>query len=268
MDVLAYFKHIRWREIVLLLGSPVLAVFLSLRLWSDFDIDRFVLFCLATAFLLAQVYLFNDWVGLKNRQSLMFSLAIGALGLWLHFVISPSSFLIALAIVGLGIVYSLKFKGVALVCSLIHLAGGILLFLLGYGLFSLLDWRGLALSLFFAMVYCAGHLVHELIDAASDSASGLRTNAVTFGKGNTFIASVILFIFSWLYLVFLAARGFISFPLMYAAVILGPLDSKLFLRTWQKGLSREELISLRRDYRRLYILLGVYIWFTALWTII
>src|SRR6185436_13822618 len=95
----------------------------------------------------------------------------------------PRTLALALAIAGLSAIYSLPpchAKGVPVLGSFLHLAGGVLHFHLGYLLFGAFGGRSLALSMFFALTFTAGHLTQEVRDHDADLLNGIRTNAVAF----------------------------------------------------------------------------------------
>src|SRR5882724_3777039 len=148
-----YLSCIRYREILLLQGSPLLGVAFSTpganadRLWP------FLVFAAASLLLVAHVFVFNDWAGMEgdlndaNRAAgvfaakgvrretigkLWFSLLALSLGLFALLGIRPLA--IALAIAVCSFLYSLPAspaKGIPVLGSVVHLAGGALHFLLG-----------------------------------------------------------------------------------------------------------------------------------------
>lgn len=279
--ITAYLKQIRYSEVLLLLGSPFLGVFISLNSGTDFIIGRFLIFCPAAFLLVAHVYTFNDWAAYNNESGrregtlsigrnelLSFSSGMVFLSILLFLKISIITGSIALSIIFLSILYShprIKLKGLPLIPTLIHLPGGVLLFLLGWALFSSAYFRGSAIGLYFALVFAGGHLVHETIHFSEDRAVGLNTSAVRFGKEKTFFAGFILFSLSFLYLAGLAWIQLLPFSLFYAAAVLYPAYVYLFLAARRKGLETASLVSFRRRYRLIYIVLGFYLWLTLIW---
>ena len=274
-------KNVRYGEVILLLGSPFLGVFLSLNSWSDFDLYSFILFCFATFILIAHVYTFNDWAGyntevacqqdtrlINPKLTLFLSVVFAVLSVLLYLKISLSNFFIAGALIGLSFLYSdphLKFKSVPVVSSLIHILGGTLLFLSGYFVFDSFSVKGLLLGFYFALVFCGGHLTHEIIHFSNDLVSGLKTNAIKFGKVKSFMASFIIFSLSSVYLVILITRGLFPFSLIYVIALVYILYVYLFLLTFRKGLNWQALIMFRRGYRILYVGLGIYMWLVLIW---
>ena len=123
------------------------------------------------------------------------------------------------------------------------------------------------LVLYFALVFAGGHLNHETIHSSEDRAAGLNTSAIRFGKEKTFFAGFVIFSLSFLYLAILAWIHLLPFSLIYAAAVLYPAYGYFFLTTWRNGLGTVSMISFRRRYRLIYIILGIYFWFTLIWRI-
>jgi 4-hydroxybenzoate polyprenyltransferase len=227
----------------------------------------------------------NDWAGLTadladpNKAARVFTARgvgrgeIAALmavlllaSLLLFGTIGPVTLGLALAIAALSALYSLPWsdwKGKPLLNSAAHLAGGVLHFLLGYSVASAIDFRGVAVATFFALIFAAGHLTQEVRDHQGDAASGIRTNAVLFGPRRTFAASLALFALAQLLLVALALLG----PLPRA---LAPVAALFALQLyWSRdalraGLGYASVCRLQTRYRLLYAVIGVAM-LAALW---
>src|SRR5262249_32269009 len=138
----------------------------------------------------------------------------------------------------------------------LHFIGGSLHFLLGYATFTAVDTRGVAISIFFALVFTAGHLMQETRDFEGDQRNGIRTNAVVFGKERTFLAGFVLFTAAYGLLSAFAAFGIVPRVLMLAAALY-PLHLWASWRALHAGLSFESLRWLRRCYRLLYAVIGI-----------
>jgi 4-hydroxybenzoate polyprenyltransferase len=147
-------------------------------------------------------------------------------------------------------------KGLPLVNSLLHFVGGALHFLLGYATFTAIDARGVAIGCFFALVFTAGHLTHEARDCEGDLHNVIRTNAVAFGRTQSFFAGLAVFTVAYALLVALAASGVIPRVLTLAAVLY-PVHFFASLRAMRAGLSYESLSRLQRCYRALFAVIGV-----------
>jgi 4-hydroxybenzoate polyprenyltransferase len=147
-------------------------------------------------------------------------------------------------------------KGLPVLNSVLHLAGGTLHFLLGYATFAAVDERGIAIGCFFALVFAAGHLTHEVRDCEGDLLNGTRTNAVVFGRTQSFVAGLILFTATYALLVTLAACGAVPRVLVLAAALY-PVHLLASLRAMGAGLSFVSLRRLQTCYRLLYAVIGI-----------
>src|SRR5262249_50720358 len=190
---------VRLDEVLVLQGSPLLGALLAVGRPPLDMVPALALFAVGSCCLVAHVFTLNDWAGMKadlrdpNRARRVFAAegvpprTMGRLSavLLLLAILLLSPFVartlaMALAIAGLSALYSLRpcpAKGVPVLGSFLHLAGGVLHFHLGYALFGTFGGRSLALSTFFALTFAAGHLTQEVRDYDADLSNGIRTNA-------------------------------------------------------------------------------------------
>jgi len=268
---------IRWDEVFLLQGAPLIGAVVSIPAWTARNACMLAVFAVASCCLVAHVYALNDWSGIHgdlrdaNRAARTFpakgvsrtelgvlAAALLASSLLLFAFVGKPALVLALAIAGLSALYSMPLfpmKGVPIFNSLLHLAGGALHFLLGYAAFALPDARGVAIGCFFALVFTAGHLTHEARDCEGDRLNGIRTNAVAFGRKQNFLAGLALFTAAYALLIALAAGGALPRVLILAAVLY-PVHVFVSLRALRTGLNFESLSRLQRYYRILYALIG------------
>ena len=61
--LLNYLRCIRYDEVLLLSGIPILGLSLTVAAGGRFTVSRLLLFGVAAFFLLAHTYVFNDWAG-------------------------------------------------------------------------------------------------------------------------------------------------------------------------------------------------------------
>jgi 4-hydroxybenzoate polyprenyltransferase len=277
-SLLAYLSCIRYLEVLVLQGSPLLGVAFALREINAAKALDVLVFAIASFLLVAHIWSFNDWAGTRTdlndpnksdavfstkgvspKGLLLFSLALLLLSLLLFLLLPGRTLLIALIIAALGILYShpaLHAKGIPVLSSLPHLVGGVLHFLLGYSLFETIDRRGVLIALFFALTFTAGHLNQEVRDYEGDRRNGLRTNAVFFGRTPAFLAGFVVFTLAYADLVVLAARGLVPTVLMVPPLLLYPLQLMWTVRTLRGGLTFERVSRLQRGYRVLYAAIG------------
>jgi 4-hydroxybenzoate polyprenyltransferase len=269
---------IRYREIFMLQGAPLLGAAFSIGRIDARSLLDLLVFTAASVLLVAHIFVFNDWAGIDadlndvNRVAGVFAakgmtrsairrmwVALLVLSLVLFGFLGIRLLVLALAIAALGLLYSLPAspaKGMPVLGSTLHLVGGMLHFLLGYSLFLAIDGRGIALSLFFGLVFAAGHLNQEVRDFASDGLSHIRTNAVAFGKARTFRAGLVVFTLAYAELVLLAATGRIP-GWLGAFALLYPLHVYWSLKAVASGLSFESIRLFQAQYRALFAVVGL-----------
>jgi 4-hydroxybenzoate polyprenyltransferase len=273
-----YLSCLRLSEILVLQGSPLLGAAFAIPHAGAEHVRPLALLVAANVCLVAHIFLLNDWSGLTtdladaHRASSVFTARgvsrkeMGALTLLiLALSLLFSAFLglipvgLTLAIAGFGALYSLPrfdWKGKPFLNSAAHLGGGTLHFLLGYSVLTAIDGRGLAVAIYFALIFAAGHLTQELRDHDADAHNGIRTNAVIFGLRRTFLASLVLFTLSHALLFLLALRGAVPRPLA-SFVVLYPLHLFWSLQTLRDGLTYASIRRLQARYRALYAIIGL-----------
>ncbi len=273
-----YLACLRLPEILVLQGSPLLGAAFALHGPAEKAVGPLALLTLANVCLMAHIFLLNDWSGLAadladpHKAAGVFTARgvdrrdIG--GLAVLFLALSLLFFARLGLVTLGLagaiavlstLYSLPWfdwKGRPLLSSAAHLIGGVLHFLLGYSLGGRLDGRGLVIAVFFALIFAAGHLNQEVRDHQGDARSAIRTNAVSFGRRRTFVASLILFTLSYAVLFLLALQGTLPRPLA-ALVVLYPFHLRWSLTALAEGLTPTSLRRLQARYRVLFALIGL-----------
>jgi 4-hydroxybenzoate polyprenyltransferase len=272
--IMRHFAATRGLEVSVLQASPLLGAFLASRRHHGASATSLILLLLGSLALTAHVFAFNDWVGyateLRDRRRaagtsmkreqmghlaiallVLANVAFAAIGAW--------AVLLGAGIAALSLLYSFSpvlGKRTPGAASLNHLLGGALHFLLGYTIVRGLDWRGAALSLFFGLVFTAGHLNQEVRDHDVDRANGIGTTAVVFGCRRAFIASLCLFTAAYLLIVGLAAAGVLpQIMLLSAAAWL--LQARWSLQALRRGPTLETALWMQRRYRLLFAVVGL-----------
>lgn len=280
-----YVSCLRVDEILVLQGTPVIGALVTLPGHGLDSLVTLATLTLANVCLVAHVFVLNDLANVtadrvdSARAARVFTargvtsgematLAAGLLvvSLLLFAGLERRVVFLASGIAVLGAVYSLPpfaWKGRPVLSSIAHLAGGIMHFLLGYGLVRTFDTRGLLIALFFGLTFAAGHLTQEVRDHRVDAQNGIRTNAVHFGPTRTLRASLTLFTLAQAALIALALGGVLPRGIAAAGLLL-PLQAHWFRRALADGLTPASIRRLQVRYRVLHGVLGLVI-VAALW---
>ena len=263
----------RGREVLALQASPILGSFLGGFRLERWDMIRAGLLVLGSLALTAHVFVFNDWAGhsadfrdprrprhgISRRQIARVAITLLVFANVAFAALGSRTMLFASAIAVLSLLYSgsKNFgKGTPMLASTNHVLGGALHFLLGYTSFHPLDSRGLAISLFFGLVFAGGHLNQVVRDYEGDLLNGIRTSAVVFGCRRTFLASLCIFTAAYASLAVLAAFGFLPRLLLWS-ILLWPLHAAWSLRALRSGLGFETALWMQQRYRLLFALIGL-----------
>jgi 4-hydroxybenzoate polyprenyltransferase len=284
-SALRYLSCLRPQDILVLQGSPLLGAAFAIRHPGVKDLAPLATLIVGNIFLVTHIFTLNDWSGLTtdladpNKAAGVFtargvgrreigSLTAGLLilSLLLFSRLGPVTLGLSLAIAILSALYSLprfNWKGRPLLNSVTHLAGGILHFLLGYSVGSVVDRRGFAIAVFFALIFAAGHLTQEIRDHQGDAVNAIRTNAVVFGARRVFAASLVLFTLAHILLLVLALQGILPRPL---ALLVALFTVQLYwsVETLRDGLTYVSVSRLQSRYRVLYAVAGLAM-VAALW---
>jgi 4-hydroxybenzoate polyprenyltransferase len=273
-----YLSCLRYEEILVLQGAPLLGAACAVQRPTIATLATLAVLAAGSLLLVAYIFIFNDWAGLAtdladpNRAPAVFAsrgvsrrqigcvaVVLLAASLLLFAGLGTRSLGLAAAIAALGFLYSfprLPAKGVPLLGTAVHLAGGALHFLLGYTAFRPAGGGAVALGCFCGLVFAAGHLNQEVRDEEADRRSGIATNAVAFGKKPAFLAGLVLFTAAYAEWIALAVTGVLP-RLLLAVAVLYPLHLVGSLQTLARGLTFRSIGRLQSRYRLLFALQGV-----------
>jgi len=273
-----HFTATRAVEVCALQASPFLGALLAGagENWTDFG--RLALLLGASLVLTGHVFVLNDWAGqdsdqndsrrvrqifrlrnIRSREVAGLAIALLLVATMVLAVIGVQAVLLGCAIAALSVLYSCSpffGKGKPIWSSLIHFIGGSLHFLLGYSMAAPIDARGVAISLFFGLVFAGGHLNQEVRDYDGDLCNSIRTNAVVFGRRRTFVGSVILFILAYTVLAGLASGEMLPRVLLWCTLVC-PLHIAWSLKAAKRGLGFDAARWMQRRYRMLFAVVGL-----------
>ena len=269
---------IRFDEVAALQATPIIGAFFSIGVLSAGHALTTTILIAGNLCLMAHVFVLNNWSGIDgdlkdpDRATRTFAAkgltrtqvgylagSLLAIGLLLFGLINTRVLVVATMIAALSALYSsptLHLKGVPLFNSVLHFVGGCIHFLLGFAAFGTINAQSLVISCFFGLVFTAGHFTHETRDYDVDLLNGIRTNAVVFGKAQSFVAGLVLFISAYAFMAALAVLGFVPHLLVCAAAFI-PVHLLASRRAVQASLTRESLRRLQRCYRALFATIGI-----------
>ncbi|HSS22646.1 MAG TPA: UbiA family prenyltransferase [Pyrinomonadaceae bacterium] len=276
--VVQHFAATRGLEVLALQASPILGAVLGGLSFERSGLIRLGLLLLGSLALTAHVFVFNDWAGhasdvrdprrasfvfarrrINSRQVARVAIALLIFANVAFAAVGSSAMPLGAGIAALSLLYSCSSsfgKSTPFVASINHLLGGALHFLLGYTLCHALDARGLAISLFFGLVFAGGHLNQEVRDYEGDCLNGIRTSAVVFGCRRTFLASLVIFTAAYATLAGLAEVGVLPRLLLWTTIV-WPLHVAWSLRALKHGLGFETALWMQRRYRLLFAGIGL-----------
>jgi 4-hydroxybenzoate polyprenyltransferase len=276
--IVHHFARTRALEVLALQASPFLGIFLG-----GYSIERrgvipAGLLLLGSCALTAHVFVFNDLAGYESdlrdplraphtfgrqgiarREVAYAAIALLILANVAFSAVGVPALFLGAAIAALGFLYSASpvfGKSTPVAASINHLVGGTLHFLLGYTVAHALDANGLCISVFFGLVFTAGHLNQEVRDYEGDLLNGIRTNAVVFGRRRAFLASLFVFTAAYAMLTGLAAFGILPRLLLWSPVA-WLLHLAWSVRALRQGLGFETAVWMQRRYRCLFLLVGL-----------
>ena len=271
--IYAFIKSARFAEISILLGFPLIGLFFAFESLQQLLSVKVPLFVVATFLLATAVYAFNGLAGigedkenarlsdLKSRKSTFIATIAVSLSFSLVFFFLIKSELAVSAVVSflLWCIYSFPKKGFKyrpVLGTLIHFIAQIIHFLMGYTVIKPIDGAGIAASIYFAVLFSAGHINHELIDREADEKTGLRTGAVYFGAKMWEKVSFSMFFAATLYIIIasLAVSGMIfhTFPFVAAGLI----HTFYKILSFKKAPEQSKFLAERSFYRVLYFFAG------------
>ena len=272
--LLAFIKSARFAEVSILLGFPMIGLFFAFKSADQLLSLPVFLFAAAIFALFTAIYAFNGLSGIESdlhnsrlsdlkgkRTSFIVTLAVSlVISLLLFFLIKPVLALFSAVSFLLWCIYSFPEKGFKyrpVLGTLIHFVGQIIHFLMGYTVLAGIDGGSAAVSVYFALLFSAGHINHELIDHDADEKAGTRTGAVCFGVRSWEKVSFALFLLAAVYISALSAIEKELFPVCLPFIIAGIIHIIFKICTFKKAPVQTKFLAERSFYRILYFTAGM-----------
>jgi 4-hydroxybenzoate polyprenyltransferase len=289
--IVIFLKAIRVVESALMLGFPLIGTLFAMSDLSWGAFMKTLRFLLPTYGMVIYVYALNSWGGIdedrRNKRLENHPVLTGeitplqltvvaicglVISFFLYLLWLPECFAIAMAIACNWTLYShpkIMAKSKPIYGSLIHFTGGILQFLLGWVVLKDLSFDGLAPAIYFAAVFTAGHMNHEVKDHDADKAGGIRTNAVVFGPRRMLHIAFAVFLLGALYLLAVSNADLVPWRLSLPFIAIAPLHAIAHF-TMLPAPNKAYRVSYQQTYRSLYVAAGFVMFitqFVRLWDV-
>ena len=273
-QVSAFIRSARFAEISILLGFPMIGLFFAFRSPEELVSLPVILFAAAIFSLFTAIYAFNGLAGMETdfhnsrladlkgkRTSFIVTLAISlVVSIVLFFLIRPALAAFSAVSFLLWCIYSFPKKGFKyrpVLGTLIHFVGQTIHFLMGYAVLAPLDKAGATAAVYFALLFSAGHINHELIDHDADEKAGIRTGAVCFGVKTWEKVSFFLFLLAALYISALSVIEKELLPICSPFIIAGIIHMIFKICNFKKPSEQIKFLTERSFYRVLYFAAGI-----------
>jgi 4-hydroxybenzoate polyprenyltransferase len=269
---------VRLDEVIVLQGPPIVGLAFAAGHVSGAQLLPALIMIVASMLQVAHAFVVNDiagwetdlgdprrqhWSmasrGVTRVEMRWFALRLLAYAAILSLLLGPVSLVLCCVTAVLSLAYSgagLFWKNVPGASTTLHLLGGATHFLFGHAALASLDGRALVLSLFFGLVFAAGHFMHEVRDHAVDAINGIRTNAVAYGRRQAFIAGMFCFALALLHVVVLASVRQIPTSLLWVGGLL-PLHLIFGFAVLRAGLPVRLLLAYQKFYRFEFAMIGI-----------
>lgn len=271
-----YWNAFRLNEVILMSGFFIIGGIFAIEEITIENSFKLFLLSLLSFSIVFSVYAFNAAAGkeldknnlrLKNlwdlnkNSFLSFSIICFVTALIISYFLKPFSAALTTIIIAIWILYSHPVFGLkqkAVWGTLIHFFGQIMHFNLAFLIFSEISLNSILISIFFAIAFSSGHLLHEIIDYDADKKAGLKTSAIIYGIKNTTKALFgllflnIVLLFSLLYFSIISRTVF--YPFAFASISHFLL---IFHFYYSKKISA---LKVRNTYRIIYLISGIVYW--------
>lgn len=259
----------RFKEIFLMTGFSIIGLFFATDRLQLEVIPELLLFSLSIFSLFASIYSINSWYGYTSdiqnnrmsylqkvspRQYIVFTtLSLPISLLLLIYLRGWELGLLGLICFTFWMIYSAPkgLKSSPLLGTLLHFFMQILHFHIGFLLHKSFSSFSLLVSIYFSILFAAGHLNHELIDYRTDKESGTKTTAVRIGEAKVSLLSTIFFAAAMLYLIILGSQKIVS-PIMVIPFVVAAI-----LQFILKFCLQLSPIQYRTMYRIFYLIAGI-----------
>ena len=230
-----------------------------------------IIFLIFSFYLLIQsIYLLNSYFGKKhdkknkrftgitivNKQAelkfILFSILLLIITLTINILNDWNGWYLIVINYILWILYGLpliNFKSNFLMGSFIHFISGIINFLIGYSAGSEITCAGLAISVYFSLLFVAGHMHHMVIDYEADKDAKLQTLPSIIGITKTSQLSIAFILIASLYFVTLSFFNIVLITSTIPVILSCLVHLILYITVKDKLQNFDDRIRYRTNYR-------------------
>ncbi|MDD3877422.1 MAG: UbiA family prenyltransferase [Bacteroidales bacterium] len=263
-------QSFRVGEAFLMSGFFMIAAVFAISEWHFDLLLKSILIFLSVFFLILSVYAFNALCGIHHDK---FNFRLSALrkipsdmyfiaflvfliiSLFLAWLISPQLIIYIISIKIFWVFYSLPVVGLknfAFSGSILHFVTQVFHFNMVFSVYQDIGTHSILISLFFAFIFAAGHLNHEVIDFEADSSVKLKTTAAVLGIKATVKLSTAVFITAHFFLIPLFLFDYISLYVLLCFLVALLFQLFSLIKYYNHFLSD---MNTRMTYRKIYRLL-------------
>lgn len=203
------------------------------------SLPNIILLVFSFYLLIQSIYLLNSYFGKKhdtknkrfvgitiiNKKTelkfILFSILLLVITLTINLLNGWNGWYLMLINYALWIFYGsplINFKSNFLMGSFIHFVSGVINFLIGYAVGSEITYTGVAISIYFSLLFVAGHMHHMVIDYEADKNAELKTLPSIIGIKKTSLLSITFILTASIYFVILSLFKII--PIIYTIPVI------------------------------------------------
>lgn len=265
-------KKYRVTEVILMTGLCMIGFFIGLDSISfQKTVKTFIVFT-TVYFLFQSVYFLNSFWGAKNdcknkrlisflkndlNRLLLLTIVTLLISLSFSWYLGKDIFILSFICFFIWSFYSLPYYGGKerpVIGTFCHFIAQIIHFHIGYLCTSQVSISSISISIYFALIFSAGHLWHEIIDYEADKMSCISTNAVFFGIKKTINAFFIINTISLVYLLYISIAGYLTSLTFYSLLGAGTVQLTIGLFFITKSNIMLKRIQYRSIYRISYLI--------------
>ena len=279
--LVACIKSIRWFEIGVRMGAPLIAILLSIPQVDHSNVMRGVICLIGFFFCWAHGYTLNEWGGYEfdrydksrsrkpiisgailPKEMLILSASFALISILIFAFLNPLLLILIIVDIVIGIFYChprIMGKTVPFFSFVSLFVVSVNDFLLGWLVFSSDLIQGILVGIFFGILGLAGISFHEVGDYDTDKELGVMTNAVRYGKRKIFLFGFFFYTLAVIYFVTLTFTGILPGYLYIGFLISYPFYFFLAIKCLKVKTDSVQVKIFIKNYRLTYLGIGIYL---------